>query len=65
MLIVMAAERFASLIQAKKDEEKRNCDTSKDCCKVRCKKGGQFFTFLSFYIIYLFTVVLSDIFIKK
>ena len=65
MLIVMTAERFASLIQAKKDEEKRNCDASKDCCKVRCKKGGQFFMFLSFYIIYLFTVVLSDIFIKK
>ena len=68
MLIVMTAERFASLIQAKKDDEKRNCDASKDCCKVRCKKGRQFFSlFLSFYILffYLFIVVLSDIFIKK
>ena len=60
MLIVMTAERFASLIQAKKDEEKRNCDASKDCCKVRCKKGRQFFSlFLSFYILFIYLLLFS------
>ena len=54
MLIVMTAERFASLIQAKKAEEKQNCDASKDCCKVRCKKGGQFFIYY-YYFFFIFT----------
>ena len=58
MLIVMTAERFASLIQAKKAEEKQNCDASKDCCKVRCKKGGQFFIYFFFFLYLLICLLL-------
>ena len=59
MLIVMTAERFASLIQAKKAEEKQNCDASKDCCKVRCKKGGQFFIYFFFFSIFTYLFVVN------
>jgi len=38
MVIVMSAERFASIIQAKKKSEEQRCLSTKDCCESNCKK---------------------------
>jgi len=43
MIIVLAAEKLANIIQIKQERKPKKCDGSEDCCKDVCKVQGYYF----------------------